>query len=363
MSSDNKWNHVPGLPGWEKSDDGQMRLKKHLFEAAGDSPVTSNQPAFQDEVDTHQKGIDTKPYRKVDPKAGMSPIVYQDDVEPELREMMKDRMYDAHEERLPVEHQAPKINPRLLSVALLGEDVVGNDPEAEARIEDELTWLNVEQDIKDSAKTRRWEEQRKDVEIGRRIGESLMNQARVLKHDAQEDRKRMERIVTREMESRIMFVPMDDDDPRAGAKRALMHQSMYPDCEIEPVSLKGALDGVEPLTENFINHLHPFMTLTAPTDEFPEEIRLSVPDAELLFSDVDGTSYPNQCIEFDVQRYVHLNPMPEALKRVIRCYLALLRCEGGMPAGNLKDFKNAVRDLNNEAHITFGTDEELEATG
>jgi len=247
------------------------------------------------------------------------------------------------------------MNPRLLSVALLGKDVVKVDPEAAfACLNDELAKAKrtdlLYQQL--AVAERGHADIMKDCAAGKKIAASLLKHAKQRMLDAIEEHRRYEAWMLADSESRIRFVPLDDDDdPVTIANRVLKEKERYPDCEVTPVYVKPALDDVEPQTENFIDDIKPFMTLSTPVENFPKEIMFSIPDEKIPFTDVEGFMPEMPNVEFKLTRYVHVDSMPKELQDVVNAYLLLRHSDDqGFSHSELLDvFKKSTSELHDSA--------------
>lgn len=90
-----------------------------------------------------------------------------------------------------------------------------------------------------------------------------------------------------------------------------------------------------PIPENKIKSLHKFMSVEAPFDEFPPEIRFSVSSkSKLLFDESE-----------QLHRYIHLEAMPPELQAVVKNYLSLAVGSCTFHDHNMQRFKESAIEL------------------
>lgn len=153
-------------------------------------------------------------------------------------------------------------------------------------------------------------------------------------------------VVKRQPDVRYV-VARPDEDPVEHASRIAWHRGLNPAAEVEAIDLKAAFEGVEPLKENYIDELLPFMTLRNPLDVLPPEVRIMVPNMPLP---APANRNPDD-LQFGITRYVNIDQMPNVLRSVVRRYQALINYSqhGGLGLGipgNVKALKDAVAELN-----------------
>jgi len=194
------------------------------------------------------------------------------------------------------------------------------------------------------------EDLRKDLEISKKVTASIVEKQMIglkLKDNAE---SMLSDSLQRQRDKAVAFVNVTDERPKDAARRVLRTKDAHPEWEVEPIDLTGVLDDTKPLVEHHIEALHPIMHVKkhADTDSLPEEIRFAVPSVSLPVKEGvmdDGTyvvpgSTPD--VTYDLQRYVHLDSMPDELKSVIRLYLSMRR---GTAMNVTKYFKEAVEKL------------------
>jgi len=248
-----------------------------------------------------------------------------------------------------------EVEPGIKIAKHLIDDATSHDDRGEGP-QDALPVGRAEKKRQTLAQAQLHEDVKKDLEISKKVTASIIEKQMIgvkLKDNAE---SMLSDSLQRQRDKAVAFINVTDEQPSVAARRVLRTKDAHPEWEVEPIDLTGILDDTKPLVEHHIEALHPIMHVKkhADTDSMPEEIRFAVPTGEVpvnesIMSD-DGTMHVPTCmvpistpdVTYDLQRYVHLDSMPDELKSVVKLYLSMRR---GTTMNITKYFKEAVEKL------------------
>lgn len=173
---------------------------------------------------------------------------------------------------------------------------------------------------------------KEDVQLSRNVVRALIKEKEAVDEI-------MELAMQRQQDKWIVFAPVNGLTPKDAAKRVLKLKEEYAD--VEPVDLTDALDDVVPVSDVYVECIHPIFNVSKPITEqnVPRQIWFVVPP----------TPSPRQ--ESNVLlRYVNVDSMPRELKDVVSYYISLKNDDN---ATSRSRFRDAVVNLMKSAEASL----------
>lgn len=172
-----------------------------------------------------------------------------------------------------------------------------------------------------------------DLKIAKEITKSILKDSTQRDENQKSAEKILESAIHRENNNAIVFVDVTDEHPASAARRVLAIKDKVVENEVVPVDLTGVLDDVTlKIVEegsNVITSLVANINVkeSISDDDLPKQLWFYIPEDDKS----DKTK---------VTRYVHLDSMPDELKKIIRTYLSLTTGTVGY-----SDFVKSINEL------------------